>query len=258
MPLPKLIACLICSLGLQNAPCQILNFEKLRSQIDTSKSWNLSVDARFDLTKKIVSSTNFHTGINHYFLSKQHGYYVVGDLNFTRIDGQSIFNQGFAHGRTVLRRTKKISFEHFIQMQYDLGKGLKSRYLGGANIRLNLLEDSLKIFTLGTGLFYEDEKWVNELESSHPLANRNAKSNSYLSALCQINAWSQVVLTGYYQATFERFLSGRLIIESNINMKFTDRFRYNIDFSLSADPNPVVETGRLVYRLSTGFRYVIH
>lgn len=237
---------------------QILNFEKIRANVDTSASWNLSLDARFDLKRKIATSTNLHTGINNFFLSKRHGYYLVGDLNFTRIDGENIFNQGFAHSRAVLRRTKKVSFENFIQMQYDLGKGLKSRYLGGANIRLNLLNDSLKILTLGTGIFYEDERWINDPETGGSIANRNVKSNHYISSMWKINDWSQVVLTGYYQATFKRFLEGRLIIDSHLNMDFTDRFTYHIAFTLSADRDPVVETGRLVYHLSTGFRYVMH
>lgn len=252
----KILPLVIALLSLETLHGQILNFEKIRSTIDTTKDWRLSLDARFDLRRKIATSSVFHTGINNYYLSKLHGYYLVGDINFTRIDGESIFNQGFAHARTVLNRTGKVSYETFAQLQYDLGKGLKRRYLGGANVRANLLSDSLKILTIGTGLFYEDEAWLNEENTQ--LLNRNLKSNNYVSSMWQVSDWSRLVFTGYYQATFDDFLNGRLILDSNLILNFTDRFKYTVTFTLSADKRPVVETGRLVYHLSTGFRYTFN
>lgn len=231
---------------------QILNFEKFRLNKDTSNVWALSTAAGIDLKKKTSESTKFNSRVSTYYLSERNAYYFLGNFSLTRVNNINIFEQGYVHFRMVFNRRHKLAYEPFLQLQYDLGKGLKRRHLYGGNFRMNLYEDSTITFSVGSGIFYENENWLNEDDLS--IQNNNLKSNNYISTQCKINDWMNFLLTGYYQASFDDFTSPRLIVDSNLRMKFTDTFAYDVHFELSADRKPVVETGRLIYLLSSGFR----
>ena len=236
-----------------SAKTQILNFEKFRPNVDTSNIWKSSFSAGFDLKKKAIRSLDLRSQMGTYYISEKHSYFLLGDIGLTRVDNENIFQQGYLHYRTVLNRRKKIAYEPFIQFQYDLGKGLKRRHLFGGNIRINFYNDSTISLSMGTGAFYENENWVDTDENT--FLNSNFKSNNYISVNWIINEWANFFLTSYYQAPFDNFLSPRLILESNLQMKFTENFAYDVRFETNVDRTPVVEAGRLTYLLSSGFRY---
>lgn len=235
------------------ANSQILNFEKFRPNVDTSNIWKSSLSAGFDLKKKAIQSLDLKSQMGTYYISEKHSYFLLGDIGLTRVDNENIFQQGYLHYRTVLFRRQKIAYEPFIQLQYDLGKGLKRRHLVGGNVRINFYNDSSLALSMGTGVFYENENWVDPEGNTIP--NINVKSNNYVSANWIISSWVKFFLTSYYQARFDQFFSPRLILESNLQMMFTDNFAYDIRFETNIDRSPVVEAGRLTYLLSSGFRY---
>lgn len=235
------------------AKAQIFNFEKLRPNIDTSHVWKASFAAGFDMRKKTTQTVNVTAQAGAYYLSEKHSYIIMGDYGITRVDQNNIFEQGYLHYRTVLNRKSKIAYEPFIQLQYDLGKGLKRRHLVGGNVRINFYNDTTVTLSMGSGFFYENENWIATETST--LLNENLKSNNYVSVKWKINSWSSFLMTGYYQAPVHRFLNPRLIMDSNIQMNFTKNFTYDIRVETNVDRNPVVESGRLTYRVVTGFRY---
>ena len=234
---------------------QIVNFEKFRPNVDTSNVWSLALDAGLDLKQKTSASTNLKFNAGTYYLSERNAYYFLANYGFTRVNGTNIFEHGYVHVRTVLNRRKKVAYEPFVQIQYDLGKGLKRRGLLGGNIRFNFYKKSKAIFAMGTGVFYENEDWI-ERETLNTLDNINVKSNNYISSRWILSDWMKFYLTGYYQAPYHDFIrSRRVIVDSNLQMDFTDNLSYQMKFKLASDQNPVVETARLTYLFSTGFRY---
>lgn len=232
---------------------QIFNFEKLRPNVDTSHIWKASFAAGFDLKKKTTQSVNITSQAGAYYLSEKHSYILMGDYGITRVNQENIFEQGYLHYRTVLNRKKKIAYEPFIQLQYDLGKGLKRRHLFGSNVRINFYNDTTVTLSMGSGFFYENENWI--ANDSTTLLNENLKSNNYVSVKWKMSNWANFLMTGYYQAPVQRFLQPRLIIDSNLQMNFTENFVYDVRIEVNVDRNPVVESGRLTYRIASGFRY---
>lgn len=235
------------------AKAQIFNFEKLRPDIDTANIWKSSFAAGFDLKKKTTQSINLTADAGTYYLSEKHSYILMGDYEITRVDKKNIFEQGYLHYRTVFNRKKKIAYEPFIQFQYDLGKGLKRRHLVGANARVNFYNKTLVTLSMGSGFFYENENWI--ANDSTNLLNENIKSNNYISVKWKMTSWASFLMTGYYQAPIQRVLQPRLIIDSNLQMNFTKNFAYDVQVEVNVDRNPVVESGRLTYRIISGFRY---
>ncbi len=249
----RILCCLIILFWIIKSEAQILNFEKFRPNVDTSNIWKSSLSAGFDLKQKATRSLDLKSQMGTYYISEKHSYFLLGDIGLTRVDKENIFQQGYLHYRTVLNRRQKIAYEPFIQFQYDLGKGLKRRHLFGSNVRINFYNDSTLTLSMGTGAFYENENWIDTDNNTY--LNINIKSNNYVSLNWIVSDWAVFFLTSYYQAPFDDFLSPRLILESNLQLKFTENFAYDVRFETNIDRTPVVEAGRLTYLLSSGFRY---
>ena len=232
---------------------QILNIEKFRSNLDTSKAFFASARAGLELKQKNSQSLKIHSSASLAYLSDKHTYILTGNFQSTKIDRSEIFNQGYIHNRLELFRKNKTSFEPYIQSQYDLGKGLKRRHLFGLNIRHNIYSDSSIYIYIGTGGFHENENWFNTEINS--IKNINFKSNNYLSIRYDLSKKTNLFLTSYYQAPFNDLNNARIIIDSNFQLKFDEHFSYDIHYELQYDQAPIISTAELNYLLKTGLRY---
>lgn len=232
---------------------QILNIEKFRSNLDTSKALFASARAGLELKQKNSESLKLHSSASIAYLSDKHTYILTGNFQSTKIDRSEIFNQGYIHNRLELFRKNKTSFEPYIQSQYDLGRGLKRRHLLGLNLRYNIYSDSSLSLYIGTGGFQENENWFTSEVNS--IENINFKSNSYISMQVDLSKRLNVFLTSYYQAPFKDINRARIIVDSNLQLKFDEHFSYDIHYELQFDQAPVIETAELSYVLKTGLRY---
>ena len=232
---------------------QILNIEKFRSNLDTSRALFATIRAGVELKQKNSQSLTLHSSASAAYLTKKHTYIVIGNFQSTKIDQSEIFNQGYIHNRLELFRLNKTSLEPYIQNQYDLGRGLKRRHLFGMNIRHKLYADSSFYIYVGTGGFHENENWFTEEINS--IENINLKSNSYLSMSLELNQKLNIFLTSYYQTAFKNLSSARIIVDGNLQLKFDEHISYDIHYELQFDQAPVIETAELSYVLKTGLRY---
>lgn len=207
-----------------------MNIESLRQ--DQSKGFK--GESGFRLSGAIGNTdtltTSFHS-MNAYRTDKRELLFL------TRYDyGESRkvrnANKGNAHLRKTYFFTPNFGLETFVQAQFDEFKKLNLRTLLGAGGRFQFFSSDDFTVYAGVGSFYEWE----ELEKSSN--ERDLRVNTYLSVLWKLNATATASLITYYQPRADDLQDSRLIMDSGVRLRLTERIRFHIDLGLSRDTKP--------------------
>lgn len=243
---------------------QILNVEKNRLKKDTSNYWlgevnfNLLVHNRTATTENPVRFTGIGSGADVAYVSKLHRYMLMNQLNYTAITGNAFVSTGYSHFRVNLLWENAFSYELFAQAQYDLGRGLKNRFLGGGALRYNFVEEEKIQLAVGLGAMYEHERWEVPRQDIEQFVTTNfLKSTNYVSARWQINEFVGFNSIVYFQTTYDKSIRGlrnRFSTDNNLNVKLTKRLTFFAVFNAQYDSRPVVPIVNFIYSLNNGLK----
>lgn len=247
---------------------QILNVEKNRMSRDTTHYWvgevnfNLLIHNRSASADNPVRYTGLGTGADVAYVSGHHRYMLINQLNYTAITGNSFISTGYSHFRANFLWRQKVSYELFGQAQYDIGRGLKSRYLSGGGLRYTFVDEEEVKLAAGVGAMYERERWiVSETEESaltEPfIITRFLKGTNYISARWQVNAFVDFNSIIYYQTGYDRSIEAfrnRFSADANLNVKLGRRLTYFTNFTAAYDNRPVVPIINFIYSLNNGLK----
>jgi hypothetical protein len=247
------------------AKAQTTNIEKYRLDKDTSHILMGNVGFGFS-SKKQQNIVQQYTGnLNLAYLSKLHSYMTINYCNLQQLNKTSFVSEGYTHFRVNFYRRHLVSYEPFVQYQYDLGRGLLHRELAGVSARINLFrnrsdKDKDK-FTIGisTGVMYEDEFWKghvlrfevkNDTNHAH---TQFIKSTTYLFGKAALHEKITLFSTIYYQARFEKFFNPRIVSDVQLMFKITKVLSFNTEFASTVDTLPIVTGNVFTYRFSGNF-----
>ena len=242
---------------------QILNIERNRLKRDTTRYWtgqadvNLLLHNRSAKPENPVRYTSFSTNVDLAYTSLQHRYILINQVSYSALTGNAFLRTGYSHFRANLNWRQILSEELFAQGQYDIGRGLKERYLAGGGLRYRLVEDEKATLALGIGLMYEQERWEYPGEERE-VTVRMPKNSNYLGLRWQINCMVHLNTIVYYQHGYDnQFDKWRHRLSSDFNMAATisKRIRFTTSFNASYDPRPVVPVVNWVYSLQNGIRF---
>jgi putative salt-induced outer membrane protein YdiY len=240
---------------------QILNIEKFRIDKDTSNVWGANVGFGFSTKKQQTSVTTLNANANIVYLSKKHSYITINYIKFVGIENVNPLSEGYTHWRLTLLRQKFMSYEPFIQWQYDKGRGLLKRKLYGGTIRLNVLKTKKTMIAFNTGAMYEYELWRGEV-IRYPLENTQdsaqtqfLKSTNSITVRGDVTPNVNVFLVSYYQARFDRFFSPRIISEIQVNVKINKYFSISNQFTSTYDAIPILKNNTFIYSYTTNLLF---
>lgn len=181
---------------------QMGNTEKFTSQLSTIGIWRLDV--------------------NEWLYSGNYKYGTSSKIKDT--------NTGIAHLRHTWNYKEWISYEAFIQSEFNEFKDLNSRYFLGSNIRFKVLSHKYHTLYLGTGAFYELEDFYK-----HDRDKKHVRGNSYLSYLYNFNKLVSSFITIYYQPLFTYMKNHRVRVLTGLDTKLNDRLSLGISFNVYHD-----------------------
>ena len=252
----------------QSAWSQILNVEKNRMSRDTSNYWvgevnfNLLIHNRSASADNPVRYTGLGTGADVAYVSGFHRYMLINQLNYTAITGNSFISTGYSHFRANFLWRQTLSYELFAQAQYDIGRGLESRYLSGGGLRYTFVNEEKIKLAMGVGAMYERERWrvpvTEESAQAEPFIVKNLlKGTNYLSARWQVNAFVDFNSIVYYQTGYDHDIEAfrnRFSADANLNVKLGKRLTYFTNFTAAYDNRPVVPIINFIYSLNNGLK----
>lgn len=243
---------------------QILNVEKSRIKQDSANYFVGKIGLNFTLHNRDEdeTGTNLFIGLiantNTAYLSAKNSYILINYINYTALGDKEASHTGYTHFRTNFSRQKKISTEAFTQYQYDLGRGLRTRWLAGAGVRVKLIENEENTFIFGPGLMYEFEDWVSPSEPQESRKVDLIKSSNYLSLNKKLTDQVNLNTIAYYQAGYDEAIGRfrhRVSGEVNIAINITKKLALATAFNCTFENKPIVPVNKFIYTVTNGVEY---
>lgn len=244
---------------------QILNVEKNRFDKDTSNYFLGNISFSMNLFNRNAGKntpTNFLTlsaAADVAYMSHKHLYLLINNFNYTVVkDAPALVKTGYSHFRINFMHRQKLSYESFAQSQYDIGRGLELRMLGGAGLRYAIYKSKGINFYAGTGLMYEHEEWHNPEVKGTLIVKNLVKSTNYLSTRARINEYVDINAITYYQTGYDPSISAfrpRISGEINATLKVNSKLRFRINFNCNYDRRPIVPITHFIYSMNNGIQY---
>lgn len=229
---------------------QIINVESLRKVTDTS-GWTGNTSLSFSLTKNTNTLIRLNNNIHVQYKMNRHLALFVNNLGFERAGEQSFVNNGSQHLRYNYKALDNITWEAFVQSQYNSISKIKFRGLAGTGPRFKLLGLEKYRLYLGALLMYEHE----ELNEETLLINRDWRASTYLSLSFFPTDNISFVSTTYYQPVLNEFQDYRIASENSFVLGIFEKLSLRVTYTLTFDATPATEVPNTFYNLSTGLLY---
>ena len=266
MGVSKIFTSVIFSLCFMTARSQVVNIDRGNVSDSSKKTWSIYTELTFssDKQKKSISDLNSDVEINRNFKNN----FVLMSIfrNDALFNGSNtIQNQGLYHLRFRDRDTRKICPEEFLQYQWNGAWGMMYRYLFGANLRFRLIEKKVTDLYIGSGFFYETEKWnwsgvKPELVPPNPkdMMKQMWRSNNYIKYSRKITDHIDITSISYLQFPLDGiFFRPRWYQESKLYFNAGKHINILLKYNHTFDPRRVVPIDKFYYSYSTGIQLKI-
>lgn len=231
---------------------QVINVETLRKPSDSTK-WTGSVSLDISLIRNINNIFRIANKAHVQYKDDNNLWLLVNDVNFQKIEGNSLVNRGTQHLRYNRKITSQVKWEAFAQAQYDAISDINLRALVGTGPRFKLSENENYKFYLGTLVMYEHEK------ASDVVADRlqeDLRGSTYLSFSLYPTETLSIISTSYYQPRLDKLKDYRLSSNTSVLFKILDDLAFKTTFNYFFDAFPVTTAiPRTQFELTNGLLY---
>jgi len=245
-----LFTLLLISFSLCVSAQQIIHIENKRlAAIDSGFTGNISVQANFiQNVNNIFQNRNY---IQLQYTQNKHSILSLSNQNLSILNKERIINDGYQHLRYNYKYSKLVTYEAFVQFQYNKIILIDFRTLFGIGPRFNIIDvdsTNTRLF-IGTHYMYEYE------EETTGQINRNHRINSYISFGKPINDIFLIDVLAYFQPALNAFKDIRTSIEATVTITITKSLRFNLRQSIMHDSNPPEGIRNTFYNFSNGLVY---
>lgn len=231
---------------------QVINVETLRKPSDTTK-WTGSVSLDISLIKNTSDIFRIANKAHIQYKDSSNLWLFVNDINIQKVEGFSLVNRGTQHLRYNREISRKITWEGFIQTQYDAISDINLRALVGTGPRFNLSVNDNYKFYLGTLVMYEYEKATDVIVDR---VQKDIRGSTYLSFSMYPTDNLSIISTSYYQPRIDKLKDYRLSSNTSILLKIINNLAFKTTFNYFYDAFPVtVAIPKTQYELTNGLLY---
>lgn len=243
---------------------QILNVNTHDVTTDSAKYWVgwldffFEVDNRSPTPDEQASLLALESSLDLIYVSERNAYYLTGQLNHYQATGDPVISTGFAHFRINFERKKKLSYELYTQWLFDHSRYLDIRVLGGGGLKYRWYKSDVMEFDIGTGVFYEHEKWGNLENDGTHTSNNMTKSSSYIKTNIELSDQVNLAFVSFYQFGYDRDIEEirqRISGQLQLNFNISAHFGFIVEGSIHYENKPVIPINRTIYSLKNGLRF---
>ena len=185
------------------------------------------------------------------YVHKKHNFISVNALNLTIFNESRIINDGFQHFRYGYKFSNRLTWEAFVQAQYNEIIKIRGRYLTGTGPRFKILdtkEDSIKVYF---GVMYMPEYE----EETTDIINRHHRVSNMLSFGWPISDKIEIDLISYYQPDLARVSDFRVSSEFRISIQLIERLSFNYSMAWFYDSYPPEGIRNVFYNIRNTLRF---
>jgi len=172
-----------------------------------------------------------------------HLIFAIGRASYGRIGDEDareqIIGNTFEHLRYRWRLTPLVTAEVFAQHEYDEFRRLQFRALAGLGPRFVLLNEKTVGLVVGVAYLFEREK-LDDKDGTVDAGDEYSTSrlSSYAVFTTALNEVVTFAETVYFQPNLGDFGDFRLLSESQLLVKLSDRFTFRTAFVIAHDASP--------------------
>lgn len=227
---------------------QVINIESKRFLKDTNGLIG-KADLNFNINQNIKQVMYLGINIHSQYVHNQHRIMAIGDLAFINAGTKDFVNSGYQHFRYNYKFSKFLTWETFVQAQYNRILLLDRRYLTGTGPRFKLIKQSN--FRVYTAVLYMYEFQSQNNDSIQGFHNR---ISAYLTMSLSFNK-VEFSSTTFYQPNLANFNDHRIANDSSFEIIITNHFNFKVGFNLLYDTKQPIGIPALTYVLKNGLSY---
>jgi len=241
---------------------QILNVDRITNSTDSavSKSLNSVISLAININREDETIIDLKTSVEVSYKFKRNIIISLSQYELTSTENVNLINSGYSHLRFRINRESVIQPEFFMQYQWNGIRGMKSRFLAGANLRLLINKDTSSATYFALGLMNELERWdyrsvpENEIPFNTEDVHTNyIKLNCYLDTEWKIREDVNFSFIVYLQARPNaNIIYPRISPSVKINFGVSEHLLLSFIMNSFYDSKPVVPIRNFYYNLSTG------
>lgn len=235
-----------------NGFAQVINVETLRKASDSAK-WTGSVSLDVSLIKNTNDIFRIANKAHVQYNDKINLWLFVNDLNFQKVEDNSLVNRGTQHLRYNRRISERVKWEAFAQAQYDAVSQIDFRGLIGTGPRFKLSQNDNYRFYLGTLIMYEYERADIEIIDR---VHKDIRASTYLSFSMYPTKTLSIISTNYYQPKIDSFKDYRFSSNTSLLFEIYENLAFKTNFNFFHDAFPVSsDIPKTQYELTNGLLY---
>jgi hypothetical protein len=242
-----LIALFVSVVGENSTKAQILNVERFQSQINdtiphfTELGFNTNI-SHIENTLVTITARSFS-----FYKTRPANLLLLSSLRLIYLDRSSVVSNGYVHLRSTFSPNNRLHPEVFLQYQFDAIRGLNRRELQGSDVRITLVNNKVLSLDISSGFMHEFEWWKKDGldKRKHFL-----KSTSSILAALPLSKSFTFHTTGYYQFSFTRLNSPRIIADSRLTWKITQSILLSATNNFFFDAKPIIPIDKIVNETS--------
>jgi hypothetical protein len=248
----------------QQSKAQVFNVDREVVPDSSYGKWAFAagVSLATDKQKSNISNLSSNLEIDRFL---NNNYLLIAALknDAVLVGDDAIQNEGLAHIRFRDRDSRKISWEAYVQYQWNGAWGMDHRIVMGNNLRFKFLEKRKADLYFATGIFQEWEKWnwsgvKQELVPANPLPLRRNmfRLNEYLKYAIKLNDQVDISTVSYLQFPLKGiFLQPRWHFDANLFLHVGKHLSFTVSWNHVIDKNRLVPIDKFYYGFSTGLQY---
>lgn len=247
--------------NLQISFAQILNVDKITSIPDSAtKKLHILLNFGLEVDGQETAVIDAKSTLDISYFIQKNVFIFVTKFDETMTGEKKVLNAGYSHLRLRLAEPKQIRPEFYTQYQWDGVRGLKGRFLTGANVRFPLFKNKTSIIDLAIGIMNEQEEWnysgvpveKTPLNPQHIKTNF-VKTNTYLKITKNISKNVVFVFMNFLQTRPNKnYKNFRYSSSLQCTLKLSRKIDFAFEFNSIYDRQPIVPIKNFYYDLTNG------
>ncbi len=186
-----------------------------------------------------TESERFTTAAKFTYQQKGSTDYLILKGDYGTTTGVKTSQSVLVHLRRILPWTQKIDLELFTQAENSPFNRLTYRALGGGGARYHFIEKTENVAVIaGAGAFYLQEE-IDSTSTDSGVANL-WRGNGYLVLEYQLNDFTTLSSTTYYQPNLENSADYRMLEDASILLTLSKSLAVEMSYQMSFDSQPPI------------------
>jgi hypothetical protein len=227
---------------------QIINIESKRFLKDTN-GFVGTINANFNInqnTQQVLTA-----GLNQHVQYKynRNRILAISDINFIKAGEKDFVNAGYQHLRYNYKLNNFLTWETFVQAQYNKVLLLDRRYLAGTGPRFKIIKkENIKVYT---ACLYMYEYQSQNNDSAEHYNNRLSAYVTLSLGLGKLEFTS----TTFFQPNMADVADHRVANDSSLDLPINKNLNFKVGFNLLYDTRQPIGIPEMTYILRNGLSY---